>query len=699
MSKKLAGAAPLILMLGLALSSVRATAGDAPSEDVFKEKGLTKVGFLLVTEDEAQLHTTATWVRALKSRVTSEALDRAAAARSLQAAEDAATKLGAELVDLQAQMDQLKGNPYQYNKRVDAYNATLRQYKARRAALEDLKKTQSDAGDSQSKCTDAEIAAAEKADALLAAYAALANDPALTSEIATYNKTAPRPVKLGPSGNCAADIAFLHKCMSDMAAEGVPVRMVAHVPLVQVLINGRTVAMLWDSGAASVFLSAESAGELGIRATDRDATVEAHTADGRTVRCKRVVVGEIRVGPFKVQNVEALIAPKGGKRGMDLLGGAFQKHFQARLDAEAGVLHLTPNPEDVARQRPPQPQPPGKEAAVVAAGDDVFKAKGLTVVGNLLVPAQEAEIHKAVLALRGLKTKVASEATARANLSRAVQSATDACFKLQNELDSIAQELEKRKNNAVEHDKLVEPYNNTLKQLKARLATLQELRKKMGSMNDSQSAYIESAINSARKADAILAMHDRLTRDVAIKQAIEKYNKDAASPITLGNLADFSGDVAFLRQTVSDIAADGIPFRIERGVPNVDVTINGKTIEMVWDSGASYVSFSAETAAELGLQASDSDETVTMTVASGKQVQCKLMVVPLIRVGGYVAENVQCLIDPKGSERTPNLLGGTFQSRFLCRLDRQAGVIHLTPGAEGGAPPAAAKPGAKSGRN
>ncbi|MDB5289857.1 MAG: hypothetical protein JWL69_1098, partial [Phycisphaerales bacterium] len=157
MSKKLAGAAPLILMLGLVLSSTRAKAGDAPSEDVFKEKGLTKVGFLLVTEDEAELHTTATWVRALKSRVTSEALDRAAAARSLQAAEDAATRLGAELVDLQAQMDQLKGNPYQYNKRVDAYNATLRQYKARRAALEDLKKTQSDAGDSQSKCTDAEV--------------------------------------------------------------------------------------------------------------------------------------------------------------------------------------------------------------------------------------------------------------------------------------------------------------------------------------------------------------------------------------------------------------------------------------------------------------------------------------------------------------------------------------------------------------
>jgi clan AA aspartic protease (TIGR02281 family) len=696
MSKKLAGGTPRIFfMLGLAVLSARALAGDAPAppEDVFKEKGLKKIGFLLVTADEAKLHATATWIHALKSRVTSETMDRAAGGRALQAAEDAATRLGAQLVDLKAQMEGLKGNASEYNKRVDAYNATLQQYKTRRAALEDLRKRQSDAADSQSKCTEVEIEAADNADAILTAYAALADDLALTSAIASYNKTAPQPVKLGPSGNCSADIAYLHKCMRDMAAEGVPVRMAANVPLVQVLINGKTVGMLWDSGAASVFLSAESAEELGIRVTDRDETVETEAADGHIVRCKRVTIAEVRVGPFKVKDVQASIAPKGGKRGMDLLGGAFQRHFQARLDAEAGVLHLTQNPEDVARQQPPQPT--GKAAAAVAAGDDVFGARGLTVAGNLLVGAQEAEIHKSVLMLRGLKTKVASEAAARATMSRAVQNAADAYSKAYDELNAIGQEIDKHKDNAAEHDKLVEPYNYSLKQAKARWATLEELRKKMGRMNDSQSTYIESALDSARKAEATIARNDRLTRDAATKEAIAKYNKTAASPIALGHLAEFAGDAAFLKQTVSEIAADGIPFRIEGGVPNVEVTINGKTIEMIWDSGASYVSFSAETAAELGLHAGDSDETVTMTVADGKQVQCKVIVVPSIRVGGYVAENVRCIIDPKGSQRSPNLLGGTFQSRFLCRLDSKAGVIHLTPGA----PASAEKPGAKSGGN
>jgi hypothetical protein len=44
------------------------------------------------------------------------------------------------------------------------------------------------------------------------------------------------------------------------------------------------------------------------------------------------------------------------------------------------------------------------------------------------------------------------------------------------------------------------------------------------------------------------------------------------------------------------------------------------------------------------------------------------------------AKNVECIIDPKGKQRSPDLLGGAFQRHFLCRVDERAGVIHLTPG-------------------
>jgi len=43
------------------------------------------------------------------------------------------------------------------------------------------------------------------------------------------------------------------KCVIDMAAEGVPVRMEGGVPVVEVIINGKKHDMIWDSGAFGGF--------------------------------------------------------------------------------------------------------------------------------------------------------------------------------------------------------------------------------------------------------------------------------------------------------------------------------------------------------------------------------------------------------------------------------------------------------------
>jgi clan AA aspartic protease (TIGR02281 family) len=118
---------------------------------------------------------------------------------------------------------------------------------------------------------------------------------------------------------------------------------------------------------------------------------------------------------------------------------------------------------------------------------------------------------------------------------------------------------------------------------------------------------------------------------------------------------------------------------MHNGTPEVDVTINDKKITMTWDSGATFVTLSTETADELGIHATEKDPTIEMTIADGSKVPSKVVILPSARIGPFTVKNVKCVITPKGPHRSPDLLGGTFQQHFLCRLDQQAGVIHLTP--------------------
>jgi hypothetical protein len=91
------------------------------------------------------------------------------------------------------------------------------------------------------------------------------------------------------------------------------------------------------------------------------------------------------------------------------------------------------------------------------------------------------------------------------------------------------------------------------------------------------------------------------------------------------------------------------------------------------------VCLSAKTAADLGIKVKASDPTLETTVADGRKVESRLVTIQSIQLGPFTVQNVQCLIDDSGGDQSPDLLGGTFQNHFLCKLDAQAGILHLTP--------------------
>ena len=233
------------------------------------------------------------------------------------------------------------------------------------------------------------------------------------------------------------------------------------------------------------------------------------------------------------------------------------------------------------------------------------------------------------------------------------------------------------KGNVSQYNALVNPYNQTLAAVKARAVRVDECAERCNKLADSRPKYNDAVVDAVRKANGVADRYVLLARDPATQAAIAKANADPSHPLKLGPSPAYTTDLAFLRKCATDMASEGV---VVSGTDlHVDVTINGKTGTMLCDSGAGSVSLSSETAAEFGLHATESDPSVTALLADGSHAECKVVVAPEVRVGPFIARNVECMIWPANAGKVDSLLGGSFQSHFVCRLDQQAGVLHLSP--------------------
>ena len=91
--------------------------------------------------------------------------------------------------------------------------------------------------------------------------------------------------------------------------------------LADVVINGRSVAMMVDTGATTVALSETTARRLGITPARADFTMPVSTANG-LVMVAPVFLDEVKVGGISLRDVAATVAP-GNTLGIDLLGMSF----------------------------------------------------------------------------------------------------------------------------------------------------------------------------------------------------------------------------------------------------------------------------------------------------------------------------------------------------------------------------------------
>jgi aspartyl protease family protein len=86
-------------------------------------------------------------------------------------------------------------------------------------------------------------------------------------------------------------------------------------------VNGAAVRFIFDTGADSVVINAETAERLNLRLSDSDYTVTVQTASG-TAQKAPIRLDEVSVGDIRVQNVDALVS-RPGELTVNLLGMSF----------------------------------------------------------------------------------------------------------------------------------------------------------------------------------------------------------------------------------------------------------------------------------------------------------------------------------------------------------------------------------------
>jgi aspartyl protease family protein len=107
---------------------------------------------------------------------------------------------------------------------------------------------------------------------------------------------------------------------------------------------------------------------------------------------------------------------------------------------------------------------------------------------------------------------------------------------------------------------------------------------------------------------------------------------------------------------------------------NTEAEVNGRTIDVMVDTGASMIALTYEDAERAGLLLNSSDFTQAVTTANGV-ARVAPVTLDRVSIGDITVHNVPAAVAERGRLKT-SLLGMTFLSR-LSRFDMRSGILVL----------------------
>lgn len=315
------------------------------------------------------------------------------------------------------------------------------------------------------------------------------------------------------------------------------------------------------------------------------------------------------------------------------------------------------------------------------AADDaggILKDNGLTLSGNAYVLTGEKAVLDDMKTLQKTKRKADTDTRIRKGYEARIKSSKNLIEQSAKEYEHLNDRLALART-VDAHNGIIMRMNRLAVQAKEAVETQKDLQDKIGKLgSDSEMKYVDDLAALKTKADAVQKKYDELASDAAVKTAIEKANASAASPAKLGPSPAFASAMKDLTKWQASVNSEAITISEEGGVQTVEVRLNGEPHRMVLDNGSSFISLPAELAAQLKMVPGPQDPTVKMRIADGNLIEGRMMMLKSVRLGRFTVDNVACVVLQSGLHDAPALLGNSFLSHFVVKIDQQAGKLQLT---------------------
>ena len=319
----------------------------ASAEALLKTKGLTRQGSTYVVEQESELTKGMVDIRKVQT-------DMAKASRELDKAERRQMLVKNHIAGKEFELRKLNeelakpGISAAKNNEIIA-KMNIIQDDIKIVVQGPLKQTQGEVSEANDEFIKARQVYIEKTVALAAVaeqvktkYEELAKDAAVGAALAEIEAETKKKVSLGPSVAGKSSLTLVERNNKTILSESIPVRVEGDVPLVDVIINGKTRrSMVFDSGAGIVSVPADLAKELGLTPSADTPKLRLQLADGKIVEAWQMTLKSVTLGPFTVEDVECAVLPDELVAAQPLLGGSFTRHFVYKLDLKSSKLDMT----------------------------------------------------------------------------------------------------------------------------------------------------------------------------------------------------------------------------------------------------------------------------------------------------------------------------------------------------------------------
>jgi len=307
-----------------------------------------------------------------------------------------------------------------------------------------------------------------------------------------------------------------------------------------------------------------------------------------------------------------------------------------------------------------------------------LKAKGFVRSGNNYALSDEAPILEGLKTLQQARKQAEREAVQR----KAAEGKISANQKVIKDGTKEFKDLEKRLpkiKDVQTHNRLVTRMNALVDKVKEAVASQKDLEEAANKVpSEGKTKFVDALMALAPKVEALNAKYKLLAADPNVKAAADKVIARSNPKVKVGPSPEFQMALDQVTTWRAALDSEAIPMREDHGVYTIEALVNGESLRMMVDTGATHITLPFEVAKKLNAEPGEQDPLVHMKLANGAIIDGKLVTLKSVRVGRFTVDNVTCVVLQEGLSDPPTMLGSSFLSHFVVKLSQSAREMYLT---------------------